>query len=66
MGITFMGSTLTGSTLTGLFVSLFWLVVSAFVLYHVIRLAVGSALRDHREALRVGESVPADRYPDVK
>jgi hypothetical protein len=42
------------------------LVIPAFVLYHVVRLAVGSALREHREALRLGESVPADRYPDVK
>ena len=55
-----------GITFTELLVLLFWLVVPAFVLYHVIRLAVGAALRDHREALRVGEHVPADRYPDVK
>ena len=55
-----------GINFTGFLVLLFWLVIPAFVLYHVVRLAVGSALREHREALRLGESVPADRYPDVK
>jgi hypothetical protein len=55
-----------GITFTEFLVLLFWLVIPAFVLYHVVRLAVGSALREHREALRLGESVPADRYPDVK
>jgi hypothetical protein len=55
-----------GITFAEPLVLLLCLVVTAAVLYCVIRLAVGAALRDHREALRVGESVPADRYPDVK
>jgi hypothetical protein len=55
-----------GITFAEFLVLLFWLVIPAFALYHVVRLAVRSALREHREALRLGESVPADRYPDVK